>query len=145
MGNEERPGEVVPLSAPPLTAHGRSPRSEPFQQGPLYRDQLAPIGAFLTSFRGLRQRKISCGIDASGRSRAETTHSLRVVVDHQVTLISGGLGTVTGDRNRRRYPRSWQGSLVQWNAFSSDSGETTTSTTGTRLARATFQKGVRGM
>jgi hypothetical protein len=29
-------------------------------------------------------------------------HPLRVIVDHHVILISGLLGTVSGDRNRKR-------------------------------------------
>src|SRR5271157_2413531 len=72
-------------------------------------------------------------------------HPLRVIVDHHVILISGLLVTVSGDRNRKRYPQSWQGSLVRWNASSSDRGKTTILTTGTRRARANFQKGVSGM
>src|SRR6516165_2495993 len=43
-------------------------------------------------------------------------HPLRVIVDHHVIVISGLLGTVSGDRNRKRCPQSWQGSLVRWSA-----------------------------
>ena len=39
-----------------------------------------------------------------------------MIVDHHIILISGLLGTESGDRNRKRYPQSWQGSLVRWNA-----------------------------
>jgi hypothetical protein len=53
------------------------------------------------------------------------THPLRVIVDHHIILISGLLGTESGDRNRKRYPQFWQGSLVRRNASSSDRGKTT--------------------
>ncbi len=60
LRNAERPGEAVPLSAPPIAAHGQPPRSERFQHDPLHEHQVAPVGAFLGAFRGRRQRKISC-------------------------------------------------------------------------------------
>jgi hypothetical protein len=40
---------------PPVTAQGRTPRSEPFQQGPFRGHQVDPVGTFLSSFHGLRR------------------------------------------------------------------------------------------
>ncbi len=48
------------VSMPPVTAQGRTPRYEPFQQGLFRRHRVEPVGTFLSSFHGLRQHKISC-------------------------------------------------------------------------------------
>ena len=47
------------VSRPPVTAQGRTPRYEPFQQGPFREHQVDPVGTFLSSFHGVRQHKIS--------------------------------------------------------------------------------------
>jgi hypothetical protein len=47
------------VSRPPVTAQGRTPRCEPFQQGPFREHQVDPVGTFLSSFHGVRQHKIS--------------------------------------------------------------------------------------
>ncbi len=44
---------------PPVSAQGRTPRSELFQQVPFRRHQVDPVGTFLSSFHGLQQHKIS--------------------------------------------------------------------------------------
>ena len=103
-----------------------------------------PNGAFLGSFGRLGQCKISCWDDAPVGQAASTMHLLRVITVHQKISIIGPSGIVSGDRNRNRYPQSWQGSSVRWNASRSDRGRTRTSTTGTRRARASFQNGVFG-
>ena len=47
------------VSRPPVAAQGRTPRYEPFQQGPFRGHQVDPVGTFLSSFHVLRQHKNS--------------------------------------------------------------------------------------
>ena len=46
------------VSRPPVTAQGRMPRYEPFQQGPFRGHQVDAVGTILSSFHVLGQHKI---------------------------------------------------------------------------------------
>ncbi len=98
----------------------------------------AVLGVSQVLWTGSR-RLASGDIRCSGRSM---THLLRVLVTHHASAIFRPPLIVVGERNRRSRAQPQQGSSVRRNASVSDCGNAAISITGTRRARATFQKGV---